>query len=228
MNRLTAGAIAVALTLTVAGCSSSDTKEESASTTTSAATASETSGEATTSAGAAAQPAATGTLDEYIKDAGLAKSTVAPDAPHPKVELAVPPGWRHVDPTEDSPYGGLVYDEAVSKTDPPRIKMAVFKLTGNVDQGRVLQLAGSELKSIPGYQSLGEATDKELSGFKAAQVGGSYTKDGNNRLIAQKTVVIPTDGGVFVLQLTADGLESDMGPLMDATSAIDKQTKITP
>ena len=47
-------------------------------------------------------------------------------------------------------------------------------------------------------------------------------------MIAQKTVVIPGDGAVFVLQLTADGLESDMGPLMDATSAIDKETKITP
>ena len=68
----------------------------------------------------------------------------------------------------------------------------------------------------------------ELGGFKAAQAGGSYTKDGNSRLVAQKTVVIPADGGVFVLQLTADGLESDMGPLMDATSAIDKETKITP
>jgi hypothetical protein len=31
-----------------------------------------------------------------------------------------------------------------------------------------------------------------------------------------------------VLQLNADGTEDQMGPLMDATAAIDEQTKIQP
>ena len=31
-----------------------------------------------------------------------------------------------------------------------------------------------------------------------------------------------------MLQLNADGLEDQMGPLMDATTAIDEQTTITP
>ena len=55
-------------------------------------------------------------------------------------------------------------------------------------------------------------------------------KDGTKKLIAQKTVVIPAaDGnGIFVLQLNASGTEDQINALMDATSKIDEQTKITP
>lgn len=225
MNRLTAvagvSAAAVALTLTAAGCSSSGKTEATPSTTSSAAP---TSAEAPTSAPAAP----TGTLDDYIRDAGLERTLVGPDQTPPTIDLPVPPGWSRTEPGEDSPYGGLVFDGAVSKDDPPRIKATLFKLSGNVDEAKVLALAASGLKTMPGFKPLGESANEELAGFKAAQTGGSYTKDGNSRLIAQKTAVIPTDGGVFVLELTADGLESDMGALMDATSVIDKQTKITP
>jgi hypothetical protein len=40
--------------------------------------------------------------------------------------------------------------------------------------------------------------------------------------------VIPGKDGLYVLQLNADGLEDQMGALMDATAAIDDQTTITP
>ncbi|HTQ20763.1 LpqN/LpqT family lipoprotein, partial [Mycobacterium sp.] len=43
----------------------------------------------------------------------------------------------------------------------------------------------------------------------------------------QKTVVIPSGDGVFVLQLNADASDTDQGPLMDAMKAIDEQTTIT-
>jgi hypothetical protein len=39
-------------------------------------------------------------------------------------------------------------------------------------------------------------------------------------------VVIPGRGAVFVLQLNADSLESDQGPLMDAMNVVDDQTTI--
>jgi hypothetical protein len=48
------------------------------------------------------------------------------------------------------------------------------------------------------------------------------------RVIAQKTVVIPGQDGLYVLQLNADGTEDQMGALMDATGVIDEQTTITP
>ena len=66
-----------------------------------------------------------------------------------------------------------------------------------------------------------------LSGFQAWQLSGTYQKDGKTRTVAQKTVVIPVQGAVFVLQLNADALESDQGPLMDATNVIDDQTTIS-
>jgi hypothetical protein len=53
------------------------------------------------------------------------------------------------------------------------------------------------------------------------------SRDGKTRTVAQKTVVIPAQGALFVLQLNADSLESDRGPLMDATNIIDDQTTIT-
>lgn len=214
---------ALAVGLTAVGCGSS-TETESATTSveTTTAEAAETTTETTDA------PAASGeALDDYLAAHNITTTVVHPGE-GPTVTLPVPPGWSKAEPSGDASFGGLVLTKPVSPNDPPRINAHVVKLTGDVDQEQVLTLASSDLKSIPGFQSLGEVTDKEMSGFRAAQTGGSYTKAGNNRLVAQKSVVIPTDGGVYLLQLTADGLESDMGPLMDATAAIDKEATITP
>lgn len=40
--------------------------------------------------------------------------------------------------------------------------------------------------------------------------------------------MIPSQDGLFVLQLDADALDSEQDVLMDATGVIDDQTKITP
>ena len=102
------------------------------------------------------------------------------------------------------------------------------KLTGNVDPAKILEFASGEIRNLPGYDGAAEGSPSKLSGFDATQVGGTYTKDGAKRAIAQKTVVIPGTDGLYVLQLNADGLEDQLGALMDATAAIDEQTKITP
>ncbi len=104
----------------------------------------------------------------------------------------------------------------------------VSKLTGNVDPAKILEFAPGEIKNLPGFEGGAEGTADELSGFDAMQLGGTYKKDGVSRAIAQKTVVIPGKDGLYVLQLNADGLEDQIGALMDATSAIDEQTTITP
>lgn len=227
-----AGVVAVALTLTLAGCGSSTKTEEKTTTTTStqATSAAPTSGEPTSAAPTSGDPQAAGgdTLDDYIAKNGIQKTIIRPGDPGPTIDLPVPQGWSKTAPGDDAAYGGLVYDAAVSKDKPPRIRASLYKLTGNVDQAKVLELAPAVLKSLPNFQSLGSPSDAELSGFKASQVGGSYVKNGDSWLVAQKTTVIPTDGGVFVFQLNAEGLESDMPVLMDGTSVIDKQTKITP
>ena len=54
-------------------------------------------------------------------------------------------------------------------------------------------------------------------------------KDGTKRVIGRKTVVIPGQGGLYVLQMTADALADELGPIMEATTkVIDVQTTITP
>jgi hypothetical protein len=112
--------------------------------------------------------------------------------------------------------------------DPPSVIALVSKLTGNVDPAKILQYAPGEIKNLPGYDGAAEGTPSTLGGFDATQIGGTYTKHGVKRAIAQKTVVIPGRNGLYVLQLNADGTEDQMGALMDATNVIDKQTTITP
>ncbi|UBV21692.1 LpqN/LpqT family lipoprotein [Mycolicibacterium fortuitum] len=53
-------------------------------------------------------------------------------------------------------------------------------------------------------------------------------QDGARRRIAQKTVVFTGGGGLYVLQLNADGPEDQLQTLMDATAVVDEQTVITP
>ncbi len=102
------------------------------------------------------------------------------------------------------------------------------KLTGNVDPAKILEFAPGEIQNLPGYDGARSGSPSKLGGFDAVQLGGSYNKDGAKRAIAQKTVVIPGQDALYVLQLNADGTEDQMGALMDATSVIDEQTKITP
>jgi len=68
------------------------------------------------------------------------------------------------------------------------------------------------VQNLPGHQGQGNGTAATLNGFQAWQLSGTYQKDGKTRAVAQKTVVIPVQGAVFVLQLNADALDSDQGP----------------
>ena len=124
---------------------------------------------------------------------------------------------------------GIVFtaDPAAAQS-PPTIIAIVSKLTGNVDPAKILEYAPGEVQSLKGYEGPDTGQPSKLGGFDATQVGGTYIKGGVSRLVAQKTVVIPGQDGLFVLQLNADGSEDQAMPLMDATKAIDDQTTITP
>lgn len=187
---------------------------------------------ASTTAAPAAPPATLQpTIRDYIREAGITETPVKrgdPDAP--TIDLPVPAGWR--DPGPQTPryaYAARVYDDPAVAADPATILALVSKLTGPVDGARLLTYASGELRNLPGFEGSSEGTANPLSGFDAVQLGGSYVQDGNRRMIAQKTVVIPAaDGnGVYVLQLNANGLESQMSPLLAAVRDIDENTRIT-
>lgn len=222
MKYLTPAIAAVALSLALVGCGS-DKKAQTTSSTSVASTAA-TSAAPATSGTPGAQPRKT--IADYITENHITETPIhRGDAGSPTINLPLPDGWK-VDETVSTSYGGIVLSQPANPADPPRIVAIVSKLTGDVDQAKLLQYAPGTLQSLPGFDG-GDGTASTLSGFQAWQLNGTYTKDGAKRVAAQKTVVIPGQGGVFVLELDADAAGSDQGPLMDAVKIIDDQTTIT-
>ena len=225
---LRAGVIAVAaiaVGVGLSGCGS-DTKSEPA-------TSKQTSTEspATAAPATSAQAAAPNqTIVDYIKENSITETPVHRGDPgSPSINLPFPPGWEDAGGrTPNWAYGAIVLTDPAVAQDPPTIIALVSKLTGNVDPAKVLQYAPGEIKNLPGYDGAGEGSPSSLGGFDATQIGGTYTKGGAKRAIAQKTVVIPGQDGLYVLQLNADSTEAQLGTLMDATTAIDEQATITP
>jgi hypothetical protein len=210
---------AVALSVGLAGCGS-DTKTDKETT----------SATSTTSASATPQAGAHKTIVDYIKENGITEAQVKRGDPgSPTINLPFPPGWADAGPrTPEWAYGAIVSTDPAFAANPPTIIALVSKLSGNVDPAKVLEFAPGEIQNLPGYEGATAGNPSSLGGFDAAQVGGTYTKDGVKRAIAQKTVVIPGKDALYVLQLNADGTEDQMPALMAATSAIDEQTTITP
>jgi hypothetical protein len=232
-SSLRAGVVAIAaiaLGVGLSGCGSDTKSEPTTSKETTSAAASATTSKA---APAPKPPAAAGsnkTIVDYIKENGIVEAPVHRGDPgSPTIDLPFPPGWEDAGNRKPEwAYGAIVFNDPAMAQDPPTIIALVSKLTGNVDPAKILEFAPGEIKNLPGYEGAAEGSPSTLSGFDATQIGGIYTKDGVKRAIAQKTVVIPGQDGLYVLQLNADGTEEQMGPLMDATTAIDEQTTITP
>jgi hypothetical protein len=227
---LRAGVIAIAaiaIGIGLSGCGS-DTKS-APSTSKQTSTKSATTGKAAPSTSAqAAGP--NKTIVDYIKENSIVQAPVHPGDPgSPTINLPLPERWENEgDRTPEWAYAAIVSSDPAMAQDPPTIIALVSNLTGNVDPAKILEFAAGEIKNMPGYEGATEGSPSTLGGFDATQIGGTYSKDGVNRAIAQKTVVIPGQDGLYVLQLNADGTEDQMGALLDATGVIDEQTTITP
>ena len=130
--------------------------------------------------------------------------------------------------TSEFAYGAVQWDSVVDEEDPPTLVVLLSKLTGDVDPAKILEYAPSELKNLPDYEPLAEDDSAKLSGFDAVQLAGNYMLDGKQRIVAQKTVVIPGKDAVYMLQINADGLDGDSDVLMQATAFIDARTVIRP
>jgi hypothetical protein len=224
MRYFTAVIAAAALGLALVGCGS-----DNKSSTTSASTSTSTSTSAATSSATSAAPGAQAhkTIADYITENKITETPIHRGDPgSPNIDLPIPTGWKVVDGNTGTSYGGIVLAQPANPADPPTIVAQVSKLTGNVDQAKLIQYAPGDLQTLPGYDGdAGQAST--LGGFQAWQLGGSYTKNGAKRTAAQKTVVIPAQGAVFVLELDADAADSDHNVLMDAVTIIDDQTTIT-
>jgi len=228
-----AGIAAVALSVVLAGCSSATKTEEKkeTSTTASATSSAEKTTTTTESKSGLTTPKPTGThrtIQDYIKENNIQETPIKRGDPGPTIDLPIPDGWETKDGLPEAPYGAIVYPNTKVPNNPPRILAIFEKLTGNVDPEQILALAPGELQNIPGFDGSTEGTRDKLGGFDAVQLGGQYDVDGKQGMIAQKTVVIPSQDGLYVLQLNAYSDESEADVLMDATNQVDEQTKITP
>lgn len=229
MKKLTAvtgaGIAVVALSLALVGCGGSKTATETSTSTTSKA-ATTTSEAAPTTTAEAAGPNLT--IEDYIKQNNIQETPIKRGDPGPTIDLPTPDGWQATDSLPEAPYGAIVYHGSAVPDNPPRILALLSKLTGDVDPAKIIEYAPGELTNMPGFTSGNAGQADTLGGFEAYQLGGNYEIDGKKGMIAQKTVVIPGQDGLYVLQLNAYSDESEAGILGDATNIIDEQTTITP
>lgn len=198
-----------------------------------------------------------GTLEEYFKENGITSTPVrraedGGDPGAPVIGMGLLPGYTRTcrapfcsaelrgvgagasgrrslaAETSEFAYGAAQWDSAVDENDPPTLVVLLSKLTGDVDPAAILEYAPGELKNLPNYEPLAEDDSSTLSGFDAVQLAGHYMLDGKQRIVAQKTVIIPGKDALYVLQMNADGLDGDSDVLMQATALIDERTVITP
>ena len=222
--------VALAVTVCALGASACDSDSKPAAT--SSATS---SSAASTSAAAAPNPSASSapaapkkTIQDYLREKNITAQVLHPGSPGaPTLTLPLPQGWVGEGPAKpEGAWSASKFDDPATKADPPTIVIKVTKLPGgNADE--VLQYAPGELQNLHNWQDAGTNCNATLGGFKACQVGGMYTQDGKDRLTAQKTAAIPAKDGVYLVQINANGSKDTIGPLMDATAAIDKSLTIT-
>jgi hypothetical protein len=170
------------------------------------------------------------TIASYIAENDIVETVVHRGDPgSPTLDLPIPDGWQ--DAGADVPkwaYGAIVYTGPEAGDYTPSITAVLSKLTGDVEPREIIDLAPGELKNLHEYKAINEGNASMLDGYSAYQLGGTWVDNGQTKIVAQKTVVIPVSGAYYVLQFNADGLESQMDIVSAATDVIDTQTTITP
>ena len=169
------------------------------------------------------------TIASYIQQNGITETPVHRGDPGaPTIDLPIPDGWA--DAGRDTPataYWAVVDNGPQAAKYTPSIVATVSKLTGNVDQQKILDLAPGELKNLPGFKPMSDGATATLAGFPAYQLGGTWVDAGQTKALAQKTVVIAASNALYVMRLNADCLEDQIDQALPATITIDEQAKIT-
>ncbi len=229
INRSAIAILAVAIV--VAGCGSKPSGNTASSKTSAATTTSAASTPAAQPkvAPRTAVPGPNPTIADYIKQNGITETPVHRGDPGaPTIDLPIPEGWA--DAGNDTPanaYWAIVDTGSEAATYTPSILVTVSKLTGNVDQQKILDVAGGELKNLPGFNPMGDGSSTTLSGFPGYQSGGTWADNGKTKAVAQKTIAIPAGGALYLMRLNADCLEDQIDKALPATMTIDEKTKIT-
>jgi Probable lipoprotein LpqN len=222
------GTAAVAA-LALAGCGSEGTTDATSSTTSAATSTSTSAAPPPTSAPPTPAPAGNLTIADYLKSAKITETPVrAGDPGAPKIEFPVPPGWEQAIDVPGNPFWAIMLSQPADPANPPIIEARLSKLSAEVPIQTIFDYAPGELENLPGYESLGDGGRASLGGVEAFQMGGLFMENGVKKLVAQKTLLLASPTGPFLLRVRATGAEADTPALIDATAALDDNTVITP
>ena len=147
---------------------------------------------------------------------------------------AAHPGRPGTAAGDDNPpwaYDSIIYSGPAVAGDTdytPSVVALLSKLTGTVDATALLAAAPGELQNLPGFKPSGPGTPTTLGAYPAYQSAGTWNADGKTKFVAQKTVIIPSGGATYVLQLNSDAAADQTGLVQAATVLVDQQTKVTP
>lgn len=168
------------------------------------------------------------TLGDYIKQNNITETPAKHDDPGvPKIALPMPPGWADAGAATPSyAYNAIVGTDPILQPDPPTVVAVLSKLTGDVNPAQILELAPNELRNLPDFQG-SEPQPGKISGFDDVAIAGTYSRNGQQRVIEQTTVVIPVADGLYVLQINVDGVFEHTEVVMQVVDAIAKQATIT-
>ena len=215
-----------ALSLVMLGCSANSTGNHAST----ANTKTVTSAQSKVAPRVTNAPGPNPTIASYIQDNGITETPVHHGDPGaPTIKLPTPDGW--IDAGQDTPewaYSAIVFNGQNSGDDTPSIVALLSKLTGNVDQQKLLALAPGELTNLDNFKATSPGSTSTLDGFPAYQLAGTWVQDDQTKFVAQKTVVIPAANGVYVLQLNSDALQDQTSVASAATGVVDQTTTITP
>ena len=171
------------------------------------------------------------TIPQYFSETDITATPVRRGEPGtPVISFAVPRGWSDAGPeAPEGAYGVAFYDSSVDADYPSSIVAILSKLSGDADPQKILEAAPGELEALPDYTVVSKPMASTMSGFDAIQLSGLYTReDGEERIIAQKTVVIPAQDGLYVLQMNADGPKDEARVIQEATVVLDAESTIKP
>jgi hypothetical protein len=169
------------------------------------------------------------TISDYLKNAGITETPVhAGDPGAPKIELPIPALWQQAIDVPGKPFWAIMMTEPADPKIPPLIEARLSKLSAEVPIQTIFDYAAGEIENLPGYQALGNGGRAELGGVEAFQMGGLFEENGVTKLVAQKTLLIASPTGPFLLRVRATGPEADTPALISATAALDENTVITP
>lgn len=177
-----------------------------------------------------AAPARARTIREYIATNGLQETVIhRGDAGAPSVDLPWMDGWEDAGSlTPEWAYSAIVYRGDRPEEYTPNIVVLMSKLTGAADPQGVIDAAPGELADLAGWTPIGEPGPGGRDDYPSYRLGGTWVQNGVTKVVAQTTVAIPADDGLYVVQFNADAAQSEFDIADAGLTTVTEQAIILP